>query len=73
MCYSVPCKVVRLTGNNRAIVMLGDVAYEAVVTLVPQVKAGDYILLHAGYALEIIDEERAAETLALMKDVGMEP
>jgi hydrogenase expression/formation protein HypC len=38
--------------------------------LTPEVKVGDYVLLHAGYAIGVVDEEEARETLRLFREIG---
>ncbi len=61
MCLAIPAKVVMLKGSIAQVDMMGN---ERVVStdLVPEVKLGDYVLVHAGFAIGIIDDESAKET-----------
>jgi hydrogenase expression/formation protein HypC len=68
MCLAVPAEVVELQGNL-ALVDFGGVRRRIAVSLVPSVQLGDYVLVHAGMAIEIIDLEEAERTLALIREV----
>jgi hydrogenase expression/formation protein HypC len=68
MCLSVPAEVLAIEGN-RAKVSVGGVIYTAGLHLVEEIQVSDYILLHAGYALQKIDPVEARETLALLKEI----
>ena len=65
MCLAVPARVVRINGQ-RALVELGGLTWEANITLVPGVRLGDYVLLHAGFAIQTLDQAEAHETLKLL-------
>ena len=69
MCLAVPAKIVRLEGES-ALVELGGVVREADTRLVPEVKIGDYVLLHAGFAIQTLDEAEALETLSLLGELA---
>ncbi|MEK6794503.1 MAG: HypC/HybG/HupF family hydrogenase formation chaperone [Spirochaetota bacterium] len=69
MCYSVPCQVKRLIGDDRGVVDIGGVEQEVVTKLVPDIAVGEYVLIHAGYAIERIDEAMAKETLDIMRSI----
>jgi len=68
MCLAVPAKVVSLEGE-KALVELGGIVHQADTRLVPEVKVGDYVLLHAGFAIESLDEGEALETLRLLEEL----
>jgi len=68
MCLSVPAKIVQIEGQ-RAKVSLGGAEYNAALDLVEDVKVGDYVLLHSGFAIQVIDEKEAMETLQLLNEV----
>lgn len=68
MCLSVPAEVLEIDGL-RAKVSVGGATYEAGLHLVEDVQVGDYLLIHAGYAIEKIDPQEAAETLSLLREV----
>jgi len=70
MCLAIPGKITEIDKNKEhAIVDYGDgTKRKANITLV-DVKIGDYILVHAGFAIEILDEKDAQETLALFREM----
>jgi hydrogenase expression/formation protein HypC len=68
MCLSVPAKVVRIEGNI-ADVSAGGTIFKAGLQMVKDVKVGDYVLLHAGFALQKISIEEAEITLALLNEL----
>jgi hydrogenase expression/formation protein HypC len=68
MCLAVPMKVIALKGEE-AEVMAGGMTYRASVVLTPGVKVGDYVLLHTGYAISILDPKEAERTLSLFKEI----
>ena len=65
MCLAIPACVVELREADRAVVEVGGVRKEISLALVEGVKPGDYVILHVGYALQVIDPAEAAKTLAL--------
>jgi hydrogenase expression/formation protein HypC len=68
MCLAIPGKVIGLT-KNRAQVDFGEgVLREVDVTLV-DVRVGEYVLVHAGYAIQVLDEKEAKETLDLWNQI----
>jgi hydrogenase expression/formation protein HypC len=68
MCLAVPVKVKSIQGDE-AEVEAGGTTYKASIVLTPEVKAGDYVLLHTGYAISIVDKEEAEQTLSLFKEM----
>ena len=68
MCLSVPAKILSIDGN-KARVSLGGAEYNAALNLVDDVKVGDYVLLHSGFAIQKIDEDEAMETMRLLNEV----
>lgn len=69
MCLGVPGKVVKLLDNNTATVDVNGNRVDISVRLTPQVKVGQYVLIHAGFAMEIIDESMAEETMQWLKEL----
>lgn len=67
MCLSIPSKVISIDGDM-AIVSVGGTEYEASLQLLTDVKVGDYILLHTGFAIQKISEEEALETLKVFEE-----
>jgi hydrogenase expression/formation protein HypC len=71
MCLGIPMKVVEVHGD-RGMVEIGGVKREASFQLLENVKVGEYVLVHAGYAINKIDEEEAQETLDLLREIAIE-
>ncbi len=69
MCLAVPGRVISVSGDY-AEVDFGGVQKRVCVTLVPGVKAGDYVIVHTGYAIEQLRPEDAKKTLALFEQMA---
>ena len=69
MCLAVPVKVVELDGLN-AQIEVGGLTRHASIMLVPDVRVGDYVLLHAGYAIQKLDEKEAEETIRIFNELA---
>lgn len=69
MCLALPVKVIELCAAEAAIVDLGGVRKEISLALLDDVNIGDYVILHAGYALSKLDPGEAAKTLALFSEL----
>jgi hydrogenase expression/formation protein HypC len=72
MCLGIPGKVIEIEevgGFLRGKVEITGVIKEVSLDFVPEVKVGDYVLVHAGYANTIIDEREAEETMKLLEAV----
>ncbi len=67
MCLAIPSKVISVDGTT-ARVSIEDVEYTASLLLLDDVMPGDFIMLHAGFAIQKVDAEEAAETLKLLQD-----
>ncbi len=67
MCLAIPAKIAELDEDGLATVDILGVSREISVDLTPQAKVGDYVLVHAGFAIEIVDEDFAQETIDLIK------
>jgi hydrogenase expression/formation protein HypC len=65
MCLAIPAKVVELRDGDQAVIDLAGVRKEISLALVDDVWPGDYVIVHVGYALQKLDPEEAAKTLAL--------
>jgi hydrogenase expression/formation protein HypC len=68
MCLAIPAKVVSVRENSARVDFGEGVLTEVNVTLV-NAKAGDYVLVHAGYAIQVLDEEEAQETIRLWNQI----
>jgi len=69
MCVAVPL-LVKSISDLRAEVEMAGVTRVVSVDLTPEAKVGDYVIVHAGYAIGILDEEEALETLELFKQMA---
>jgi hydrogenase expression/formation protein HypC len=72
MCLGIPAKVVDLyetNGMKMARVDFGGVLKEACMEYLPEVKVGDYTIIHVGFGLSILDEQEALETLELLRQI----
>ncbi len=74
MCLAVPGKVLSIDDSNAGLKMakvdFAGVVKEVSVQWLPEVEVGNYVLIHVGMALNILDEEDALETLKLLKEMG---
>lgn len=75
MCLAIPGKLIEITAQLDELFRLGKVSFDGVIkqvslTLVPEAKIGDYVLVHVGAAISIIDEEEAIKTLDLLMQLG---
>jgi hydrogenase expression/formation protein HypC len=68
MCLSVPAKVVEVR-NNVGRVEVGGTVREISMDLCPEARIGDYVLIHAGFATQQLDQEEAEETIQLLKQL----
>lgn len=73
MCLAIPARIEAIEGE-RATVSLAGARAEAVIALTPEAKVGDWVLIHAGYAITIVDEKDARETFAILREIeGLNP
>ena len=70
MCLAIPVKVVEVGADDTAMVDLGGVTKEISLALLSDVQVGDYVILHAGFALSKLDPEEAEKTLALFAELN---
>ena len=73
MCLGIPGKIVELYELDvmqMGKVDFGGVTREACLAYVPEAKIGDYTIIHVGFALHLISEEEAQETLALLREIA---
>ena len=73
MCLAIPVRVVRVGAGDTALVDLGGVRKEISIALLDNVMVGDFVILHAGYALSKLDQDEAQATLALFAEMGAAP
>jgi hydrogenase expression/formation protein HypC len=68
MCLAIPAKVVSIE-DDKARVDFGEGVLREVNVALVNVKVGEYVLVHAGYAIQVLDEKEALETLQLWNEV----
>jgi len=72
MCLAVPGKVIEIKQNEPILmgkVDFGGVAREVCLEAVPEVKLGDYVIIHAGFALNILSEQEAQDSLQAFREL----
>jgi hydrogenase expression/formation protein HypC len=72
MCLGIPAKVIELyetNGMKMAKVDFGGVIKEACMEYLPEIKLGDYAIVHVGFGLSILDEQEALDTMELLKQI----
>ncbi|PSJ18586.1 HypC/HybG/HupF family hydrogenase formation chaperone [Nitrosomonas supralitoralis] len=70
MCLAIPACVEQLTANNHAFVNISGIRKEISLALVEDVIPGDYVILHAGFALQKLDQKEAELTLAMFAEMS---
>ena len=77
MCLGVPGKVETIENNDLGVSMgtvdFGGTRIEVCLAYVPEVAVGDYVVVHAGFALNRIDEQEAREVFELLRQMGETP
>jgi hydrogenase expression/formation protein HypC len=66
MCLAVPVKITLIEGDQ-ADVDIGGVGRRVSIALTPEARVGDYVLLHTGYAINVLNEAEAKETLDILE------
>lgn len=69
MCLAIPAQIVRMKEDNIVEVSVLGVTRDASIDLTPDAKVGDYVLIHAGFAIEVVDPDFAEETLDLVRQM----
>ena len=70
MCLAVPMKITEIKDDGMAAVTVMGADRDVALDLTPEARVGDYVLVHAGFAIEVVDEQYAAETLELIKSMA---
>jgi hydrogenase expression/formation protein HypC len=69
MCLAIPARIVELEGDRAVVDAMGN-RFKAKTTLLPKAKLGDLVLVHAGFAISIVDEEEAKKTWQLISEIN---
>jgi len=75
MCLSIPGKLIEITSELDKTFRLGKVSFDGIIkevslTLVPEANVGNYVLVHVGAAISVVDEDEAKKTFDLLKQLG---
>lgn len=68
MCLAIPAKISSINDDDLAIVDILGTTREISLDLTPQAGEGDFVLVHAGFAIEVVDEQFAQETIELIRE-----
>jgi len=68
MCLAVPARIIELDGDKAVVDAMGN-RWKAKTTLLPEVKLGDLVLIHAGFAISLVDEEEAKKTWEMIAEI----
>ena len=69
MCLAIPV-LVKSIEDKEAEVEIGGITRRISLWLTPEAKVGDYVLVHTGYAINVLDQEEAEETLSLLEEIA---
>ena len=69
MCLAIPARIVELESDRAVVDAMGN-RFKAKTTLLPKVKLGDLVLVHAGFAISMVDEEEAKKTWQLISEIN---
>lgn len=69
MCLAIPALITEKKSDNLATAEILGVTREVALDLTPQANVGDYVLVHAGFAIEVVDADYANETIELVKQL----
>ena len=75
MCLAIPGKIEEITGQlddqfRVAMVSFGGIRKEVNLSMVPEAKVNDYVLVHVGLAIQVVDEEEAQRTFEALQQLG---
>ena len=75
MCLAIPGKLIAITSELDETFRVGKVSFDGVIkevslTLVPQARVNDYVMVHVGAAISVVDEEEARKTFDILKQLG---
>ena len=69
MCLAIPAQIEKMEGQKATVVLAGS-RTQVLLALVPEAKLGDWVLVHAGLAITVLDAEQAKETYDLLAEMG---
>jgi hydrogenase expression/formation protein HypC len=74
MCLAIPGKIAEIRdhqGVRTGCVLFGGIARQACLDFVPEARPGDYVMVHVGFAISVVDKEQAERTYALLESMGV--
>ena len=74
MCLAIPGRVAHIDeheGMRTGRIQFGGIIRQACLDFVPEAKEGDYVMVHVGFAISVVDKEEAERTYALLESMGM--
>ena len=69
MCLAIPARIIELDGDKAVVDAMGN-RFKARTTLLPEAKLGDLVLIHAGFAISLVDEEEGKKTWQLISEIN---
>ena len=69
MCLAIPARIIELDGDRAVVDAMGN-HWKAKTSLLPEAKIGDLVLMHAGFAISLVDEEEAKKTWQLIAEIN---
>ena len=73
MCLGIPARIVEIEAQSgMAVVDVGGNKRKVAITLLPDAKVGDWVLVHTGFAIQVIDEQAAREQIELLEELGLD-
>jgi hydrogenase expression/formation protein HypC len=69
MCLAIPARIIELEGDRAVVDAMGN-RWRAKTTLLPEARLGDLVLIHAGFAISLVDEEEAKKTWQLIAEIS---
>ena len=69
MCLAIPLRLVSVNGTD-AVGEVGGIQREVSIMMTPDAKVGDYVIVHAGFAIQVLDQKEAEENLGLLRQIG---
>ncbi|HEY88392.1 MAG TPA: HypC/HybG/HupF family hydrogenase formation chaperone [Thermoflexia bacterium] len=71
MCLAIPTQIKSISKNHNAVVELGGVQREISLIMTPEAKVGDYVLIHTGYAINLMSDEEAQASLDAFAEIAL--
>ena len=71
MCLAIPGKILNIDGNS-ALIDFDGIKQKVIIALIQNPKVGKFVIVHAGYAIEMIDEKEALEAIEQWKEIAEE-